>query len=753
VVTPEERGNNRAGPSKGGGNITPSGKETLDSAVPPLRILVVSGTTDGHPELRINEEVASLCKAVRGVQNVALDVLVNPTLAQLGGALGRARRDQFNILHYLGHGRCSAAGSGGTLSFVGEYTRVHAVQSSRIASVVRDSGLQLLVLNASEGLGSRSTDGFNRLAEDLARVVPSVVVMPFGDSSTAAFSEALYSGVAHGLPINEATFRAVAKVTPSGVPILFRQHGGLRASPAAEREPTESTRADERANLEKLLADEVTRIEEPRLAQETARFEARRLDDEAAEPIEARRLALEEAAQIQTQRLADRKARLDDDEAARIEARRLGNEMAARMETQRLADEAQAPAGEAEHIEAKRMTAAETVQLEAQQSASEMKQTQALRELQKSYQESRPKKRPETVKQSDVPAMQRRTFGTAFFQSVKGSDQWRMLGRDYKIFIRVLLSSLCCVAVACWLADNPKVLTWPYLADRQSSSLAPLEPKPADAYAFFTHGVAHEKRGDLEWAVDDYTHAIRLKPAFALAYKNRALAYEAIAIQYDDRAGYDRAIADLSSAIQLKPDYTLAYNKRAGAYSNRARFRNNKHDYALAVADYTRAIALAPQYAEAYAGRGAVYDNRAEYARSIADFTHAVQLSPTDVDAYHNRGDAYASEGNYDRAIADFTAAIHIKPDDERVYDSRGNAYDGKREYAHAIADYINALAINPDDVEASSDLERMRIHETPSPIVGSAHHPAGSPIATSQVAVAVFVKTIVAKVTAWAAP
>jgi mono/diheme cytochrome c family protein len=59
-------------------------------------------------------------------------------------------------------------------------------------------------------------------------------------------------------------------------------------------------------------------------------------------------------------------------------------------------------------------------------------------------------------------------------------------------------------------------------------------------------GLAYRKSGDLARALDDYTKAITLNPAYALAYSNRGSVYEA-------QGRKEEAIADFQVALLLDP--------------------------------------------------------------------------------------------------------------------------------------------------------------------------------------------------------
>ena len=130
----------------------------------------------------------------------------------------------------------------------------------------------------------------------------------------------------------------------------------------------------------------------------------------------------------------------------------------------------------------------------------------------------------------------------------------------------------------------------------------------------------------------------------------------------------DKAIEAYSKAIELNPAYAGVYNNRGIAY-------NKTGKSAPAIADFNKAIELKPDFAEAYNNRGNAYSNIGEYDNAIQDYDKAVARRPNFAKAYYNRGLAYARKGEYDRAIVDFDKTIELKPDDAEAYMNRGIAY------------------------------------------------------------------------------
>ena len=212
-----------------------------------------------------------------------------------------------------------------------------------------------------------------------------------------------------------------------------------------------------------------------------------------------------------------------------------------------------------------------------------------------------------------------------------------------------------------------------------------LNPNNADAY--HNRGVAYHAKGDFDRAIEDYTEVIKRNSNYAIAYSNRGDAYR-------NKDDYDRAIEDCSKAIGLNPDYAEAYYNRGIAYEN-------KGDYDRAIINYTKAIDLNPNYANAYNNRGVTYEKKSDFDRAIEDYTQVINLKPDFIIPYINRASVYDRKGDFDRAIEDYTQVINLKPDFVEVYNNRGVAYHGKGDFDCAIEDYNRAIDLKPNNAEA----------------------------------------------------
>ena len=91
----------------------------------------------------------------------------------------------------------------------------------------------------------------------------------------------------------------------------------------------------------------------------------------------------------------------------------------------------------------------------------------------------------------------------------------------------------------------------------------------------------------------------------------------------------DRAIEVYSHAIDLNPDFADAYNNRGLAYAA-------KSDFEAAIEDYSKAIDLNPELAEVYCNRGEAWLHLREWQKAKADLTTAKDMGYDIIASFRN---------------------------------------------------------------------------------------------------------------------
>ncbi len=178
---------------------------------------------------------------------------------------------------------------------------------------------------------------------------------------------------------------------------------------------------------------------------------------------------------------------------------------------------------------------------------------------------------------------------------------------------------------------------------------------------------ARRRQSDYPGAIEDYSQALALglPPQFAArVHNNRALAHLRM-----ERA--DLALEDYTRAVTLDPAFAEAFNNRGALRS-----LNGLHDQALT--DHTTAIRLSPNNGPYFANRAQAYLRLKFYEEAIGDFTTAMEMALTPEDgvvAVFNRGLAWEALGIEAEARADFALAFEMDPD-EPVYRPKFIEYD-----------------------------------------------------------------------------
>jgi len=178
-----------------------------------------------------------------------------------------------------------------------------------------------------------------------------------------------------------------------------------------------------------------------------------------------------------------------------------------------------------------------------------------------------------------------------------------------------------------------------------------LEHAPNNARVWNNLGTYYMDEGKPAEAMAAFDEAIKLKPDFALAYKNRGL------YTFEKLSDPAQAIRYLDYAIRLDPEMADAYLERGNV-----RYAGNEMQKALL--DYNRALKLDPDYFLAYNNRGLIYMQLGSIREAIRNFTSSIQLSSDYQPAYTNRGIAYLRLHVYRPALEDFTRALELEPDD-----------------------------------------------------------------------------------------
>jgi len=199
--------------------------------IPPLRVLVIAAVSHHLPPLDLAEESRWLDGLNRSSSGVEVRFLACASSAAVREALAE---DNYNVVHFMGHGTFDRTSGEGMLVFERENGAPELVSGRAFATKLKDLRcLGVVVLNACDTAqtGEGGVNPFCGVAAALVHGgVPAVVAMQrkISDDAAIRFSAAFYRHLAQGHTIDEALTegrQAIHSLRPEtfewATPVLF----------------------------------------------------------------------------------------------------------------------------------------------------------------------------------------------------------------------------------------------------------------------------------------------------------------------------------------------------------------------------------------------------------------------------------------------------------------------------------------------------------------------------------------------------
>ncbi|PYI70145.1 MAG: hypothetical protein DMF02_09695 [Verrucomicrobia bacterium] len=209
---------------------------------------------------------------------------------------------------------------------------------------------------------------------------------------------------------------------------------------------------------------------------------------------------------------------------------------------------------------------------------------------------------------------------------------------------------------------------------------------PIGAKPHFDYGLALQKEGRLEEAVEQYKIGLQFNPKDAKAHTSLAVALTG------------QAKLHMETALRLEPnnpDFHLVYATLL------QRIGHNDE----AALHFETAIRLKPDSVEAhysYAAFLAGLGNNDEY---ISELRRVLQLRPDYPYAELRLADALFANGNLKEAEGHYLAALRADPKLTVAYNSLGKVYLSQGQISQAMIQFSEALRLNPEYKEAEENL------------------------------------------------
>ena len=144
-------------------------------------------------------------------------------------------------------------------------------------------------------------------------------------------------------------------------------------------------------------------------------------------------------------------------------------------------------------------------------------------------------------------------------------------------------------------------------------------------------GVSRDERGMLDESINAFNNCISLKPNYADAHFNMAIALK-------NQGKLDEAIEAYKKSISLKPSRAEAYNNMGDTL-----YSQGKLDEAIEA--YKKSISLKPDYAEAYYNMGLALHYLNKLDEAIEAYKKSISLKPDFAEAHYNLGFTLLNSG------------------------------------------------------------------------------------------------------------
>ncbi|KAL5288448.1 OGT family protein [Megaselia abdita] len=249
------------------------------------------------------------------------------------------------------------------------------------------------------------------------------------------------------------------------------------------------------------------------------------------------------------------------------------------------------------------------------------------------------------------------------------------------------------------------------------------------AEAYSNLGNVYKERGQLQEALENYRHAVRLKPDFIDGYINLAAALVAArdmesavqayitALQYNPdlycvRSDLGNLLKALGRLEEAKSCYLKAIETCSGfavAWSNLGCVFNAQGEIWLAIHHFEKAVTLDANFLDAYINLGNVLKEARIFDRAVAAYLRALNLSPNNAVVHGNLACVYYEQGLIDLAIETYRRAIELQPNFPDAYCNLANALKEKGQVKEAEECYNTALRLCPNHADSLNNLANIK--------------------------------------------
>jgi tetratricopeptide (TPR) repeat protein len=219
-----------------------------------------------------------------------------------------------------------------------------------------------------------------------------------------------------------------------------------------------------------------------------------------------------------------------------------------------------------------------------------------------------------------------------------------------------------------------------------ASALGQLEilqdAKASDARVDYVSGLLHADRGDLKFAIAEFSEAVRKDPSLYGAWQDLGLAYAKLN-RWSEAV---QAFSELAKRQQNSVE--VAYLLALALY--------NSKNTAEAETHVRRALRLAASFAEAHTLLGIILAAKGtENSEAIDSLTQAVALAPNNFDAVFYLGRVQYVARDYSNSVNSLQAAVSLNPKSIEARFFLGTVLEALGESEKALAEYQEIVKVD----------------------------------------------------------
>ena len=231
----------------------------------------------------------------------------------------------------------------------------------------------------------------------------------------------------------------------------------------------------------------------------------------------------------------------------------------------------------------------------------------------------------------------------------------------------------------------------------------PVDPQAHEAYLKGRYFWNKRTQADLRSAIDYFTNAVALDPAYAEAYAGLADSY-ALAGDWEygllaPQEAWPKAIAAAQKALQLNEKLGEAHASLAFALDLFA------WDWSRAESEYQQALTLSPNYATAHHWHAFHLLVAGHHSEAIAELRKAESLDPLSLIIGADIADALCIAHLYDQSIEQSNKILALDPNFAVAHYELAQALEQKHRHAEAITHFQRAIELGGHSAVFDSNL------------------------------------------------